>query len=201
MKNIKKFVQIGLTGIITGCNPQDINLEGNLSKEVEISQSIEDTTYQETRRQVRQQIQRDYRTTNFFQDTDEVILARMIFGEARNCTERERIAVGYTAFNRLRQPTRFGRTLSQVILRPSQYSCFNRNDPNREQLMDPQRYDSRSFEECLEVAMRIISGVYEDPTQGATHYFNPRVVRPSWANRMTKIGIIGNSKHEFYRED
>ena len=190
----RKLMQIGLLGIVVGCDLKE-NLEG----------ITED--YQNTNTEIQVDFQPiiqthiNYRTTNFSQDTDEVILARMIFGEARNCSKEERIAVGYTTINRLKQPRKFGRTLSQVILKPYQYSCFNRNDPNREKLMNPKRYDPQSFEECLEIARGIISGTYKDPTQRATHYFNPRIVRPSWANQMTRIGRINNSKHEFYRED
>lgn len=32
---------------------------------------------------------------------------------------------------------------------------------------------------------------------GSDHYFNPHVVRPSWAAAMTRTCLIGN--HEFYR--
>ncbi len=144
---------------------------------------------------------RDYCITNFSQDSEENLLARMIFGEARGCSQNERIAVGYTAVNRLQRPRRFGRNLHDVILRPWQYSCFNRNDPNRAQLMDPQQYDIRSFEECLEAARGILSQTYHDQTQGATHYFNPRLANPSWASRMIRIGSINNSEHVFYREE
>jgi len=84
-----------------------------------------------------QQREPNYTTTDFSTDTDEVLLARMIFGEARGESEQGRIAVAYSAVNRLRNPRRFGGDLRAVLLRRAQYSCFNEGDPNRVRLMDP----------------------------------------------------------------
>ena len=42
----------------------------------------------------------------------------------------------------------------------------------------------------------------QDPTGGATHYFNPYLVSPSWAKRMDFLGRIGNDRidtHDFYK--
>ncbi len=146
-----------------------------------------------------------YKISDFSQDNDESLLARMIFGEARNCSEIERTAVGYSAINRVNDGKRWnGETINEVLLKDKQYSCFNKNDPNREKMLDPESYDSNSFYECLEIAGDILSGELEDPTNGATHYFNPAVVAPSWANKLEKVGKIdtkrGLSKHEFYIE-
>lgn len=147
----------------------------------------------------------NYKTADFSDDTDEILLARMLFGEARNCSYEEKIAVAYTALNRIDDGKKWnGETLREVILCPWQYSCFNQNDVNKEKLMNPQDYDGKSFHECLRAAKEILSGQHTDLTGGATHYFNPQVVQPSWANKMIKIGKLktkkGLTKHEFYRE-
>tara|TARA_Y100000310_G_scaffold338258_1_gene427407 strand:+ start:768 stop:1466 length:699 start_codon:yes stop_codon:yes gene_type:complete len=147
-----------------------------------------------------------YKIANFSKDDDKSLLARMIFGEARNCSETERVAVGYSAINRVNDGKRWnGETISEVLLKDWQYSCFNKNDPNRNKLLNPEAYDAESFYECLEVAEEILSGKLKDPTNGATHYFNPASANPSWADKLEKIGKIktekGISKHEFYRED
>ena len=146
-----------------------------------------------------------YEIDDFLKDNDKSLLARMIFGEARNCSETERIAVGYSAINRVNDGKKWnGENISEVLLKDWQYSCFNKNDPNREKLLNPEAYDAKSFYECLEVAEDILSGELEDPTNGATHYFNPKVVKPTWANKLEKVGKIetenGISKHEFYIE-
>jgi len=141
----------------------------------------------------------NYNTTDFSNDTDEVLLARMLYGECRSCEDTEKIAVAHTALNRVNDGKRWnGETLREVILKPWQYSCFNKNNPNRKKLMNP---NPETFESCLEIARGVINGAYQDSTNGATHYFNPNVVKPSWAFKLTKIGKIKNSTHEFYRED
>ena len=149
----------------------------------------------------------DYRTTDFSTDSDEVLLARMIFGEARGCSEIERIAVGYTALNRVNDGKKWnGETIREVILKPKQYSCFNESDPNRAKLMNPMSYEPKVFEDCLDIARNILNGECSDPAKGATHYFNPRYANPSWANRMNHIGYLDlgedkKSEHKFFKED
>lgn len=145
----------------------------------------------------------------FSKDTDEIILARMLFGETRSCSDLEKVAVAYTAINRVNDGKKWnGETLKEVILCPKQYSCFDAKNPNRKELMDPEKYDKSSFEDCLQIARGILENKYQDPTNGATHYFNPELANPSWARSrsMKKIGKIKvgegkYSKHEFYLED
>lgn len=148
-----------------------------------------------------------YRVSDFSKDSDEVLLARMLFGEARNCSDMEKIAVAYTAINRANDGKKWnGESVRGAILKPWQYSCFNENDSNRDKLMNPEKYDKQAFARCLDIARDVLAGKYKDPT-GATHYFNPETAKPKWADKIRRLGRIkvdneGNlSKHEFYRED
>jgi len=137
-------------------------------------------------------------------------LAKMLFGEARNCADEEKVAIAYTALNRVRKHTWYGKTLIDVITKPYQYSCFNENDPNRKLLEEPEKHDLDSWNKSIEVAYEVIEGIakgnYNDPTNGATHYYNPKHANPKWAksDKMTKIGKLetsdGESKHVFYKE-
>ncbi len=159
----------------------------------------------QTRESLSQAERLDYKTEDFSEDTDEVLLARMIFGEARGLSEIEKIAVGYTAVNRANDNVKWnGSDVRSAVLKSKQYSCFNSNDPNREKLMNPMDYEPSEFIKCLDISRKILDGTAEDFSNGATHYFNPSVVSPSWKNRMHKIGKIdtGNklSVHEFYKE-
>ncbi|MEK6854603.1 MAG: cell wall hydrolase [Nanoarchaeota archaeon] len=147
-----------------------------------------------------------YKTRDFSEDKDEVLLARMIFGEASNCSDEEKIAVAYSAINRVNDGNSWnGTSLREVILKPAQYSCFNRADPNRKRVMNPQAYDEKSFEHCLDIAGKVLAGRYNDPTNGATHYFNPNLAQPSWQHNLSRIGKIKTSKglsaHKFYKEE
>ena len=148
-----------------------------------------------------------YKTANFSIDSDTILLARMIFGEARGCSNLEKVAVAYTAINRANDGKKWnGEILKEVILKRWQYSCFNKNDINRKKIEDPERYDSKSWKICLKIAEDVLSKKVKDPTPGATHYFNSKLVSsyPDWANKLTKVGKIqtetGLSEHEFYIE-
>lgn len=143
-----------------------------------------------------------YRTDNFNKDSEEVLLARMIFGEARNCSDSEKIAIAYTAINRAKDGKKWnGETVKEAILKPFQYSCFNKNDSNRIKLMNPEQYDRKSFEKCLQISKDVLQGRCKDSTHGATHY-HTTPVKPSWSTNtsMVNLGKIGDSKHLFYRE-
>lgn len=150
---------------------------------------------------------------NFSSDSDTVLLARMIFGEARRNSRIEQIAVAHTALTRAKDKVRWnGTDIRSALLTPKQYSCFNDDDPNREILEDPMRYDSKRFKQCLVVAEKVLNGEYKDPTNGATHYHAPSA-NPKWARApsMRRIGRINVgdidgdgeedfSAHTFFKE-
>lgn len=147
------------------------------------------------------------------EDSEDVLLARMIYGEARGCDINEQIAVGYTAVNRANDGVKWnGENVKEAVLKKSQYSCFNDNDPNLGKLLDPEKRaywnyfkgDGNRFNQCLDVARDILNGNVEDPTNGATHYCRD-FVNPSWKSKIENLGKVrtsdgGESKHTFYRE-
>lgn len=140
----------------------------------------------------------NYKTEALEKDSDEVLLARMIFGEARNCRYLEKVGVGYTPVTRANDGKKWnGKTLKEAILKHDekgvyQYSCFNRGDPSRAVLMDPKKYSPRAFDECLRVSRDILEGKVADPTGGATHYYSPegmRAIKIHQIERKYKIQI------------
>ncbi len=135
---------------------------------------------------------------NFKHDSELMLLARMVFGEARNQPLEAMIGVAYTAVNRMEIGGWYGKSLREVLLKPWQYSCFNKNDPNRKKLMNPLLYEKLEiFTKCLAVAHAVLNGLVKDPTNGATHYFSGNR-KPRWARKMRWCGKIGDFK--FYKE-
>ena len=174
----------------------NVSEPNNLSYVVE-KDVVEENAAEETPSDNMQDV--DYKTDDFSKDSDNVLLARMLYGETRNCSEEEKIAVAYTIINRVNDGKKWnGENVKQVILKPWQYSCFNKNDVNYEKLKNP---DKKIFEDCLKVANEVLQGKHSELNKGQTHYFNPKVVKPKWADEMRKIGKIRNSKHEFYIEN
>ena len=148
----------------------------------------------------------DYKTNDFYKDTDVILLARMLLGEAEECSQIEKIAVAWTAINRANDDKEWnGKTLQEVILTPFQYSAFNEN--LNAKLKNPMAYNSQEFQNCLQLAKEILAGKYPDPTNGATHYLNPTHSSligkplPEWTNTLELIGKIQNSIHTFYKEN
>lgn len=141
--------------------------------------------------------------------TDEVTLAMTIYGEARGESRTGKLLVGQVVLNRVNDPHKrkwFGfkdgeATIQSVCTAPSQFSCFNKNDPNRYKLLDPHTYD---YLECIKAARIVLDGAFPDLTKESTHYFNPNVADPfasgAWKReKMLKTVSCGN--HDFYREE
>jgi spore germination cell wall hydrolase CwlJ-like protein len=153
----------------------------------------------------------NYRTSNFNEDSDSLLLARMLLGEAAGCSKIEKIAIAYTAIRRADDNKKWnGKTLKEAILVKEQYSCFNKGTDSSIFLKNPLRYDAKEFRECLNLSREILEGKYEEPIK-ATHYYNPNLVkRPNSWKDLKKIGRIkvgqtknGKpiwSKHIFYEE-
>lgn len=138
----------------------------------------------------------------FAEDDDRVLLARMLYGEARNCSDEEKVAIAFSAINRVNDGKSWnGRTLREVILCPKQYSCFNPDDKNFQKVTHPYRDDILAWNRCLNLSYDILNRKYSDPTRGATHY-HTSAVHPKWAKskKMISLGRLGNSRHKFYRE-
>jgi len=126
------------------------------------------------------------------------LLARCIWGEARGEPIRGKLAVAHVVLNRVKARSYFGKTITEVILSPWQFSCFNENDPNLAKILGLSSKDP-DLAYCRAVAdMALLTGS-PDPTGGATHYHAAQVT-PLWAesNQMVFLWRIGN--HLFYRE-
>lgn len=156
---------------------------------------------------------RNYSTTDFSKDTEQVLLARMLFGEARGCSDEERRVIAATAIHRANLGGWYGKGIHGVILKDKQFSCFNKDDKNYAKIQDPAKYDLPSFEKCLTVAKEMLSKRYVlspklardlecDLDFHATHYHTPKKI-PSWALTGVRDGKLlpvnyGGASHMFY---
>lgn len=137
--------------------------------------------------------------------TDEELLARLVWGEARGESLDGQIAVANVVMNRVKSG-KYGGVggVKGVCLKPWQFSCFNANDPNLKLMLEPYGgHDSSTFKQCLMVAKMILAGLCRDNTIGSTHYFNPDVVSGGWPkswNRKTMVKKTTIGRHVFYRE-
>lgn len=125
------------------------------------------------------------------------LLARAIYGEARNGSKELKIAIAQSIMNRTNKNKWWGNTLKEVILKSKQYSCFNPNDPNYKKIWNPLEYEKPEvWYECLKIAKGVLEDNLKDITKGATHYHTDRI-RPSWSRRKQPLTKIDNTL--FYR--
>lgn len=126
-------------------------------------------------------------------DYDFEILAKTIFGEARGEGEQGQIAVACCIFNRHKAHKWFsGRTIAETCLKPWQFSCWNKNDPNAQKLAALTYPTYSKYFPVIEKAKQ------NDIVNGATHYYNPNVCKePAWAKNKKPCAKIG--QHLFFK--
>jgi cell wall hydrolase len=125
--------------------------------------------------------------------TDDVIAQLNIWMEARGEPYEGKVAVGEVIMNRLKNGW-WGKTATEVVLSPYQFSGWNTNDPNRIKalLLDD---SNPQYQECIKAWQAVKQG--SNLTKGALYYFNPKVVKtPTWATPQKLLAKVGN--HQFY---
>lgn len=128
---------------------------------------------------------------------DIAVSALCAWREARGEGREGMRAVLHVIRNRSRQKNI---SIAQVTTAPMQFSSMTApEDPELTRFPRPGGSDGAAFETAMQIAEDVATGAdVQDPTSGATFYFNPRVVMPAWAQHMTKTATIGN--HDFYKE-
>lgn len=123
------------------------------------------------------------------------LLALCIWREARGESVQAKRAVAWTIRNRVMDPAKnwWGDTYERVVLHPFQFSSFNANDPNATKFPGNPR-TTPGWQECMDAAEDVYSGLCVDPTGGATHYFDKSLKDnpPKWAATAQFKVEIGN---------
>lgn len=133
-----------------------------------------------------------------FSDTD--IIARTLYGEARGEVAKVGIialeAIASVIWNRWKShPLYFGKTPRDVCLKPYQFSCWNKNDPNLKLLLLP--LNNRLYDLCYEIAERFNAGRGTDVVHAADHYHALWIDAPSWT--IGKPPVVDIGVHRFYK--
>lgn len=111
--------------------------------------------------------------------SDRELLARLLQAEAGSEGALGMLAVGSVIANRAK--TRgYGDGIRGVMMKRGQFSPLNSvtKHAGGEQGVDFDRL--RASDTAYAVADTILSGEYDDPTGGATHFYNPDISTPSW---------------------
>lgn len=134
-----------------------------------------------------------------FSDAD--IIARTLYGEARGEVAKVGLialeAVASVIWNRWRiHPSYLGTTPREVCIKPYQFSCWNKNDPNLGLLLS-QKLTEETYSLCRMVAEEFLAGRGDDVVNGSDHYHTVWLSPPSWATG--KLPVIDIGTHRFYR--
>jgi N-acetylmuramoyl-L-alanine amidase len=133
--------------------------------------------------------------------TDQDIMARTIYGEARGEGLEGMQGVANVILNRFAlwdKHPHFGiGTVESVCLDPWQFSCWNANDPNVE-VIKSVTTDDPVFAHCMDIASDALTGALADNTNSATYYYVKGSREPSWAFGKDPCAIIG--AHLFFRD-
>lgn len=135
-------------------------------------------------------------------EKDRDILARTLWGEARGESLAGQIAVAWTIRNRVydgNTKSWWGEGYAGVCLKPYQFSCWNKNDPNFAYLSGAKPIPVGQFAQAQKAADLVMSGTEHDPTEGATHYYATTMPKaPAWtvgAKQTLKFG-----HHVFFKD-
>lgn len=114
--------------------------------------------------------------------SNQYLLARLIYAEARGETYKGKVAVGAVALNRVRS-SQFPNTLSGVIYQKNAFECVTNGSIN-----------NTPNSECLRAAKEALNGW--DPTGGCLFFYNAATVpSKSWIHTRTVKTVIG--RHSF----
>jgi len=120
------------------------------------------------------------------------VWAATVWGEARGEPLLGQVAVAWVVENR-RRDDRWPDSHLEVCVQPAQFSVWWDEDVISD-LMGLS-LDSPGFDAALYSTLAVRVGQMRDPTKGATHYYNPDLASPGWAEDMVETARIG--RHRF----
>lgn len=132
-------------------------------------------------------------TGNFYDDSEAIILARLIFGEANNQPREAKVWVGWSVINRIKAKSWWPNNIHDVILQTGQYDPFKSSDFNFSKIINPigfvgqSEMDKKSWFECYEIAEKIVLGKMDNPTE-ATHFHGIGVTRDWFEKQVVPKG-------------
>ena len=131
-----------------------------------------------------------------YNESDVTVMAKTIWAEARGECLLGQLAVGRVILNRLKSPkVWWGNTIAGICYKDWQFSCWNKNDPNRTKL-DELAPDDKKLKPFIDMAKFLIVFQDTDFLKGCDHYINPRHAQPDWVKGKKPYIVIG--KHEFF---
>jgi spore germination cell wall hydrolase CwlJ-like protein len=181
-----------------------ISLSGYTNESVGLNTPIEPVVVQATAID----IQPEPEPKPLYSSEDLECLALNIYHEARGETQKGKLAVAHVTVNRVAH-RRFPDSVCGVVYQ-AVYSKWWRENHGREVPVrnmcqfswfcdgkSDGTYDRRAWQESLLLAVSVLEQSTQDPTNGATHYFNPTLANPAWQHDFVQVAMVDS--HLFYK--
>jgi hypothetical protein len=141
-------------------------------------------------------------TGDFNDDTEEIILARLIFGETSGEPREAKEWVAWSVINRIEAGSWWPETIHKVILQKRQYDPFKPTDKNYLKIINPlsfsgsNKISESSWRECYKIAENVVLRKTINPTK-ATHFHGIGITKESYEKKIVPNGKfikkIGNT--------
>lgn len=140
-------------------------------------------------------------TEDFADDSEEMLLARAMYGETGGESKETKIGVGWTIKNRVQDPQqRWGKTYHEVILAKDQYDSFWNKD-TYDKIRDPKIHNNpiemAAWQASYEASIMVLTEKINDPTYGSNHFYATTIPKPYWADDQKFTVQIGITR--FYK--
>lgn len=125
--------------------------------------------------------------------TQLMCLAKNVYFESRGEPERGMKAVAHVTLNRVHHRN-YPKSVCGVVYQRHNRSCqFSWYCDGRAD----QVYSRDAWLKSMQIAFSALTGQSKDPTYGATHFYNYKIVEPSWSRRFRQTAVIGS--HSFHK--
>jgi len=133
-------------------------------------------------------------------DALQILFERTLYGEAGGEGQQGMEYVAAVILNRARIGGWWGSTVQAVIQYPNQFEVWNLGNPAGARAVQMTANPNTAYLQAREITRRALAGQLTETAQGATHYFNPDVVNPSWASSPQMRFLFTWGHHRFFRE-
>jgi len=123
------------------------------------------------------------------------IIANALFSETKDYEDAKQIAS--VIINRTKNPDRWGSTPTDVIMQPYQFSGVGGREWTKAKTQKFTEEEANIYKKFLQIGYQITKGTFETTTE-ANHYFNPKIAKPKWAEKMKKLEE--NKYHSYYKD-
>lgn len=121
-------------------------------------------------------------------------IALTVLQEAANQSFSGKLAVAFVIVNRAKKNKI---SCIDTVLQSYQFSCWNSDSPTKKMIANAE--NNSAWFECHQAASAAFYDLLKDPSNGATHYLNPRRVPkfPAWYSKEKIVAVIDD--HEFLK--